>query len=319
MYQRQTDIQMRNGIPSLTMNERRLILNPVSGSADHMDEVRRLAADRDYHIEETEHEGHAIELGEEAVTDSVDQLAVAGGDGTLNEVVQGLIRADALDAVTLGVIPTGTENLFATNMGVQGIEHGFALLESGERRQIDLGIAGDMPFVTSCIAGLPADASVTTSNELKSRFGSLAFFVSGMQTVAEFDGLHLAVSAFSADQEMTWTGEALCVLIGNSRRFVGQDGQANVEDGLFDVVIIEQMPAREAIAEATAHRLFGQETEHVLHTQASQLEINAMDSDPIDFSLDGEPSSHEHLVAHTHLHALTICVGPEYESDPEYK
>jgi diacylglycerol kinase (ATP) len=300
------------------MNERRLILNPASGTADHMDEVRRLAADREYSIAETERAEHAIALGREAAAGDIDLLAVAGGDGTINEVIQGLVRADALDAVTLGVIPTGTENLFATNIGIRDIEHGFSLLEQGERRRIDLGIAGDMPFVTSCIAGLPADASVTASDELKRRFGSLAFVISGMRKVTEFDGLHIAFSAISNGEEITWTGEVLCVLIGNSRRFVRQGGQANVEDGLFDVVIIEQMPTGDLIAEAVSHRLLGQDTEHVSHRQVRQLEIDGLDGESIDFSLDGEKSSHERLEAHTQPHALTVCVGPEYERDPEY-
>jgi diacylglycerol kinase (ATP) len=305
--------------PSSDVNKRRLVLNPASGTADHMNEVRSLAGDREFPIAETEDAEHAIALGEEAAKDGVDLLAVAGGDGTVNEVIQGLVRTDALDRVTLGVIPTGTENLFATYMGIRGVEHAFSVLENGERRQIDLGIAGDIPFVTSCIAGLPADASVTASDELKRRFGSLAFVISGVQTVAEFDGLHVAVSAVSNGEEVTWTGTTLCVLIGNCRRFVRQGGQANVEDGLFDVVIIEEMPASNTVAEAMAHRLLGQDTEHVTHLQARQVEIEGLDGETIDFSLDGELSSYTSLVAHTRPHGLTVCVGPEYEPDPAYE
>lgn len=306
------------------MNNRRLIFNPASGTANHMNEVRRLAGEQGFPIEETEHAEHAIALAEEAVVDGVDFLAVAGGDGTLNEVVRGLVRADALDSMTLGVVPAGTENLFATHMGIRDVEHAFTVLEDGERRQIDLGISGDdtrsgMPFVTSCIAGLPADASVMASDELKRRFGSLAFVISGVQRAAAFDGLHLAVSAVTNDEEITWAGTALCVLIGNCRRFVKQGGQANVEDGLFDIVIIEQMPASGIVAEAVAHRLLGQDTEHVTHLQAGQVKIEGLDGETIDFSFDGELSSHASLVSHTRPHALTVCVGPEYELDPVYE
>jgi diacylglycerol kinase (ATP) len=301
------------------VTECRIILNPTSGSGDSADEIRRLAADRGYDVEETEHEGHATELGEEAVTDGVDRLAVAGGDGTINEAVQGLVEANGLDEVTFGVIPAGTANLLATNIGIHDIEHGFEVLESGEQRQIDLGIVDDKLFVTSCIAGLPADASMATSGELKERFGSFGFVITGMQEISAFDGLHLTINAVSERHEMTWTGEALCVLIGNARRFVKQGGQANVEDGLFDVVIIEEMPTRTVVAEAVAHRLLGQDTEHVFHVQARQLEIKGLDGEAIDFSLDGELSSYDRLVAHTYPHALTVCVGPEYEPDPRYE
>lgn len=278
--------------------------------------MRQLGADRGYRIEETEHEEHALALAREAVADGVNLLAVAGGDGTIHEVIQGFVDADALDKVTLSVLPAGTENLFATNIGVTDIEQGFDVLETGETRRIDVGFAGDEPFVMSCIAGLPADASVATSSELKERFGSLAFVIAGLQEVATFEELHLEVNAVSNGEETTWTGDALCVLVGNIRRFAKQGGQANVEDGLFDVTIIEQMPASDLITEGTAQRLLGHDIEHILNLKASRLEIDELHGETIDFSLDGELSAHEWLELYTHLHALTVCVGPEYDPNP---
>jgi YegS/Rv2252/BmrU family lipid kinase len=297
--------------------DRWVIINPMSGTADHVDEVRRFAEARNYTIEETTHEEHAVQLAQDAATNDVDRLAVAGGDGTLHEVVRGLVEADALGDVTLGVIPTGTENIFATNIGITSIEDGFDLLDDGERRRIDVGFAGDEPFVVSCIAGLPADVSVGASDDLKERFGSLAFVVTSLQELAEFDGLHIDLTASSDGEETTWSGEALCVLVGNVRRFVNRGGQANVEDGLFDVVLIEQMPARETLAEATAQRVFGRDTENVLHVRASQLEIRGRGSDAITFSIDGEATTHDELVLYTDPQSLTVCVGPTYEDSPE--
>jgi YegS/Rv2252/BmrU family lipid kinase len=295
-------------------NDQWVILNPTSGTADHVDDVRQFAAERNYTIQETTHEEHAVQLAQNAAANDVDRLAIAGGDGTLHEVVRGLVEASALGKVTLGVIPTGTENIFATNIGVAGIEEGFELLDNGERRRIDVGFAGEEPFVVSCIAGLPAEVSVGASDDLKERFGSLAFVVSSLQKLTDFEGLHIELTANSDGEETTWSGEALCVLVGNVRRFVNRGGQANVEDGLFDVVIIEQMPASDTLAEATAQRVFGRDTEHVRHFQASQLEIRGDDNDPITFSLDGEPNTHDELVLFTDPQSLTICVGETYEN-----
>lgn len=290
-----------------------VIINPTSGTADHIDDVRQFAAERNYTIRETAHEEHAVQLTQDAAANDVDRLAVAGGDGTLHEVVRGLVEASALGTVTLGVIPTGTENIFATNIGVTGIEEGFDLLDHGERRRIDVGFAGGEPFVVSCIAGLPAEVSVAASSDLKERFGSLAFVVASLQELTEFEELQIELTAISNGEETTWSGEALCVLVGNVRRFVNRGGQANVEDGLFDVVIIEQMPASDILAEATAQRVFGRDTEHVRHFQASQLEIRGSGSDPITFSLDGEPNTHDELVLFTDPQSLTVCVGSTYE------
>lgn len=307
-----SDDQYSPDSPHVNGCERWVILNPTSGSADHVADVRKEATERNYTIRETTHENHAVSIAQAAAACNVDQLAVVGGDGTLHEVVCGLAEASALGDVTLGVVPTGTENIFATTIGVTGITHAFDLLEYGERRRIDVGFAGEKPFVVSCISGLPAEVSVSASSDLKEQFGSAAFVVAGLQTLTDFSGLRIELTAISNGEETTWSGEALCALVGNVRRFVNRGGQADVEDGLFDVVIIEQMPTRNILTEATAHRVFGRDTEHVSHVQASQLKIRNLDGGPITFSLDGELYTREELVLHTVPRSLTVCVGPEY-------
>lgn len=136
--------------------------------------------------------------------------AVTSGDGTLHEVVRGLVAASALGEVTLGVLPTGTENIFATNIGVTGTEEGFELLDHGERRGIDVGFAGGEPLTVSCIAGVPAEISVAASSDLKERFGSLAFVAASLQELTEFAGLQIDLTAVSNGEETTWSGEVLC-------------------------------------------------------------------------------------------------------------
>lgn len=130
---------------------RRLILNPTSGGGTHVEDARRLADEHGSPVVETEHAGHGADLAEEGV----DTLAVCGGDGTLRESVAGLVRADALADVTLCVIPAGTENFFAGDLGVESMADGFAVADRGEARRLDLDVAGDEPFVLSAIAGLP--------------------------------------------------------------------------------------------------------------------------------------------------------------------
>lgn len=299
-------------------SKRWLVLNPTSGTADHLAAVSSRGEDQGYTIYHTEYEGHARELAREAATNNVDLLAVAGGDGTVHEVIHGLADVDSLDEMTLGVLPMGTENIFASNIGVTDLDQGFNVLEHGERQRIDVSFAGGEPFIVSCIAGLPADASVATSGELKEHFGSLAFAIAGVQELAAFDGLHVEITKVSDKKETFWRGEALCALVGNSRRFVKQGGQANLEDGLLDVVIIEEMPMSDIVTEATAHRVLGWETEHVRHVQANELEITGLAGESIDFSLDGELRTHHGLRFQTHQRALTVCVGSAYTPVPTH-
>ena len=300
---------------------RRLILNPTSGRADHVALARELAAERGFEVVETERAGHAEALAQAAATDGVDLLAVCGGDGTLHEVVTGLYRADALDAVTLAVVPAGTENIVAEEMGIESLEEGFATAVGSDTRRLDLGVAvgveGAEPFVMSAIAGLPADASAAATHDLKRRFGSLAFVVGGVKETLEFDGLRVDVVADATGERVEWRGEALSVLIGNLRKFRKEGGQANVRDGLLDVAIAERMPPSDAVAETVAQRLLERDTEHVTGLRASSLEIESPEGDPMTFSLDGEIRTFERVRLTVRQGALRVRAGPEYDAAPE--
>ncbi|KTG07626.1 diacylglycerol kinase [Haloprofundus marisrubri] len=296
---------------------RRVVMNPTSGSGDHTDRIHALADEYGYDVVETSGPGDGTALAQAAVDDDIRRLAVAGGDGTLHEVVTGLLEADALGDVTVGILPVGTANIFARNVGVDDAEAGFNLLENGERRRIDLGMAGEEPFVVSTVAGLTAETSAATSASLKERIGSLAFLYTGIKKTMEFESLHLDVEAISQGEETTWTGEALCALVGNVRQFAKEGGQSNAEDGLFDVVIVEEMPPQNVVAEAAAHRVLGKGTEHVVHLRASQLTVEGLTNETVAYSLDGEVSEHEQLVLHSKPQALSVAVGPSYEANPD--
>lgn len=295
----------------------RVVLNPVSGSGDHAEKVHSLAAERGYIVKETESEGDAVALAKEAAEEGVRRIAACGGDGTLHQVVAGIDQADALDDVTFGVIPGGTGNNFAGNIDVRSIEHAFELLETGERRQIDLGEADGEPFVNSCIAGLTSKTSSDTSSELKERVGTLAYVINGIQRAATFDPLHVAIDIEEGEggTSTTWEGDALCILVGNARRFA-TGTQAHVEDGLFEVTLVEEMPTTEMLTEAAAQRLLGQETEHVTQLAAERLDISHERGEKVEFSLDGEIRAHERLTLDVRPCELNVVVGPEYEPVP---
>jgi YegS/Rv2252/BmrU family lipid kinase len=301
---------------------RRLVLNPTSGRGNHVERVPKLADEYGFQVVETDHAGHGIELAERAVADGVDLLAVCGGDGTLHEVVQGLVAADGLDDVTLCVVPAGTENFFAGDLGVEGIEEGFAVAERGETRRLDLGVGGDEPFVLSAIAGLPADASAAATHERKHRLGPVAFLVAGVEEAMEFDGLRVEIDAIAEGgtdgehEEREWTGEAAAVLVGNARRFAKEGGQADAEDGLLEVTIVERLPASDAVVEAVEQRLLQWDTDHVTELRASRLDFSGLDGEPVTFSLDGEIREFERVRLGVRPSALRVKVGEGYDPHP---
>lgn len=296
-----------------------VVLNPESGTAKHADAVRKRAALMGFEVQETRAAGDAVAFARSAAERGDPVVAAAGGDGTLNEVVRGVSEADALDAVTVGVIPAGTGNNFAKNVGISTIDEGFDALDEGDRRRIDLGRANDSVFVNSCIAGLTADASAETSPELKNRFGGLAYVITTLRSAGRFEGLGLTIHVGGAGtDDPAWTGDAMLVLVGNGQRFTAQGrGQANMEDGLFDVCIIEDVSAVDLMGDAVTERLFGGETPHITRLQAPSLEITGLNPEPINFSLDGEMIRTQELSVAARPNTLRIAVGESYSPDPD--
>lgn len=301
-------------------SDRVLILNPVSGSGDHGRHVRDLAVDHGFSIRETSQAGDGVDLAAAAVRDGATFVAACGGDGTVNEVVRGIVRADGLGDVTLGVVPGGTGNNFAGNLGVESIDHAFEVIESGARRRIDLGMVSaadgpiDRPFVNSCIGGITAEASAATTPDSKNRLGILAYVVTTFKTLAEYDGMRLHVETTG---ETAWKGDAIFVLVGNGRRFPAEGRtQANMEDGQFAVTIVEDKPTVNLAGEAARKRLFGGETPNITTLLAPSLELDVLDEE-IQFSFDGEMVAADHLTVETHARVLDVCVGDAYDPDPE--
>lgn len=301
-----------------------VVLNPVSGDANHEDQVRRLADEHGYAVHETTEERTGVSVAYD-VADDVDLVLACGGDGTINEVVTGLYAAGVLDEVDLAVVPGGTGNNFAGNVGVEDIEHAFEVAESGERRHLDLGraeVAEDLAppgpatdwlFVNSCICGLTARASGNTTAESKSRLGVLSYVVETLRAAREFDGVPLSVDPVDDDD---WHGEALMLLVGNARRFPAEGRtQANVEDGMFDVTVVEEQPTVDLAGEAVVSRLFGDDTSYLQRFRSREITVGA--ASETTFSLDGEMLDASRIDMRTLPSAMTVCVGDAYEPAPE--
>lgn len=302
-----------------TMPETVIIHNPESGSSNQADDVRKRAALLGYAFERTETAGDAITLAQEAAEAGASTVVAAGGDGTVNEVVRGIDRAEAFDAVTLGILPLGTGNNFAEQLGITDVETAFAVLEDGERRRIDIGRAGERPFVNSCVAGLTANSSSETSAELKKRFGVMAYVITTLQSVSDFESHPLTVDIEGNGRVTTaWAGEALCVIVGNGRRFATRGSrQADMEDGLFDVAVIEDASALDLMTDAVGERLSGWDPTHIVRSKTPSLTIESNTDESIRFSLDGEIITRGELSLESRPRTLTVAVGDAYDPDPE--
>jgi len=301
------------------MTQKIIIHNPGSGRGDHDESVRRRADELGYTLKQTQTAGDAVTLAAEAAEAGFSTVVAAGGDGTVNEVVRGIDRANAFDDVEFGILPLGTGNNFAEQIGIPDLETAFAVLEDGDRRRIDLGYANERLFVNSCVAGLTAESSSETPSEMKRQLGVLAYVLTTLRTVSDFELLRLTVDIEDAGQETTaWAGDALCVLVGNGRRY-GTSGtsQANMEDGLLDVVVIEDVSALDLMSDTVVERMFGRDSASIKRFKSSSVEIEIDNPYATRFSLDGEIIREQELSLTVRPQTLTVAVGETYDSNPD--
>ncbi|WP_380681225.1 diacylglycerol/lipid kinase family protein [Salinigranum sp. GCM10025319] len=103
----------------MSTDHRIVVRNPRSGDGKRTKRAREIATDRGYEVLDSTGSDHTVELAREAAT-RADVVVACGGDGTLNKTVRGVREAGALADVELGVIPAGTGNDFADNVGIRG-------------------------------------------------------------------------------------------------------------------------------------------------------------------------------------------------------
>lgn len=138
-----------------------LISNPRAGSVStRIRDViaKALSADFDLHVADTARRDHAQDLAKEAVTAGFEAVIAFGGDGTVNEAAQGVVKSD----VTFGILPGGTTNVMARSVGipadpVEATSLLAARLRSGAKKRINVGAFGGRYFLFSCGIGLDAE------------------------------------------------------------------------------------------------------------------------------------------------------------------
>lgn len=191
--------------------------------------------------------GDARRLATRAVEDGFDTIIAAGGDGTLNEVLNGIGDApDGFARARLGILPLGTVNVFARELGLPtGPEAAWAVLREGRERTIDLprletgGTTSPrvLHFAQLAGAGLDARAIQLVKWSLKKKFGPLAYVWAGLRAMSE-EHPQITVS----DGIRNLSGQL--VLVGNGQRYGGRFRifpEADLADGFLDVCIFPRV------------------------------------------------------------------------------
>lgn len=233
--------------------------------------------------------GDAERFASEAA-DEFDCVVAAGGDGTINEVVNGMFKVADPPSCALGILPYGTANDFAKGCGVSldVPAHALDLVTEAAPVPIDVGRVNGRLFLNAATGGFGAEVTTETSPEAKQFLGKFAYFLTGLATVTSL----MAHDAQLRAPDFEWEGPLFGISIANGRQAGGgfQVGpRALLDDGLLDVMAIPEVPWSDFLSLINDVMTIGQgfESEHVIYRQVPWLEIDSPEG--LQVNLDGEP------------------------------
>jgi len=214
-------------------------------------------------------------------------LIAAGGDGTLNEVVHGLMALAPDARPVLGVLPLGTANDFATGCGIpRDPKEALALCMEGEGIPIDVGKANEHWFLNAASVGFGAKITATTPPELKRLLGSAAYTLMGAILAMNPHQYHGRLVL--PDREVTGAGPV--AIVANGRQTGGGmqvTPRARIDDGLLDVLAVRHIPPTALLTAARELQELSAEGEYISYWQTPWAEVYPEESIPV--NLDGEP------------------------------
>jgi diacylglycerol kinase (ATP) len=285
----------------------RVILNPSAAAGTAAKRLSRLSAAMlrcglGEDIVLTRGPGHATRLAEQARKDRVDVLAVAGGDGTLSEVAQAYVddAGAAKAGPELALLPLGTGGDFRKTLGIpKHLEEAVERLRDGRAQAVDLGLlefqgavngARRRAFINVASFGLGGTVDELVNRGPKWIGGRASFFVATLRALPTYRAPRVRVDL---DGRTIFEGRIMNVCMANGRYFGGGmfiAPEARLDDGRFDVVIIEERSMVGSLAMGLPLYRGKHGTMPGIHTaRGAVLEATALEAgEPVRFDVDGE-------------------------------
>ncbi len=267
-----------------------IILNPKAGGTDEDDAIAtKLRSFPNATLLVTDANTGATQLARAAIADGAELIVAAGGDGTLNQVINGV--AEDVERLQIGLIPLGTGNDFARTLGLpDGIDACLELLRAGVTQAIDMvRVTSDEVryFVNVSAGGFSGTVGEKLTPEIKQTWGPLAYLRCAAEALPELRAYRTEITL---DDSTTLPLDLYNVIIANGR-YVGGGTliapDASLDDGQLDVVLIPQASAG-GIALVLAQILAGKHltSESVVFRRAAKVAVHSTPG--MWFNVDGE-------------------------------
>lgn len=273
------------------MKRMMFVINPAAGRSiirDNLMGVTKTFADEDYIVSLylTKRRGDATRFVAED-GNQYDLVVCAGGDGTLNEVINGLMQGDV--STPLGYIPAGTTNDFANSHHLSRFPRQAARhIVQGVPRPHDIGVFNGRYFTYVAACGLFTDVSFSTPQALKNAFGRFAYYMEGAKKIpalAQEYSLKIEIDGEVRDNNYSFLAVANSLSLGGVLQF--PEEYVSLSDGILEVLAIRapQNPLElHALMRSMVEKDYNNRVIHCLHGRHIKITSEV----PIAWTLDGE-------------------------------
>ena len=289
-----------------------LIVNPCSGKAkmgSALLSVVKIFSEADYEVTvyPTKERADATRKVETVKSGQYDLIVACGGDGTLNEVITGLMQTGIKQ--TLGYIPSGTLNEWSSGLGIaRNIADAAKDITVGHEITIDVGQFGDKYFSYTASFGAFTSASYSAPQDIKNVLGQAAYFFEGIKSLGNIKPMHLK---FICDEKEI-EGDFLFGAVSNSMSVGGivkfDDSVVKLNDGYFEVLLIknpDNILKLQPLIDGILRKELDREGMEFFHTKS----ITVIGGEEISWTLDGEYAEGKNEIKIENIHnAITLIV-----------
>ncbi|MCQ2454739.1 MAG: diacylglycerol kinase family lipid kinase [Clostridia bacterium] len=294
------------------MDKLLLIVNPKSGRAKMRSELlgvtETLSSKYDVTVYITKSRLDATERVKRIKDNEYKIIVVCGGDGTLNEVITGLMQSN--QNTTIAYIPCGTLNEWSSSLGIaRNIQEAAKDILNGKEIDLDIGKFGEKYFSYTASFGAFTDASYSAPQDVKNVLGQAAYFFEGIKSLANIKPLHLKFK--TDDREIE--GDFLFGAVSNSMSVGGivkfDKAVVELDDGIFEIMLIrkpESIIELQGIIDGILRKDLSKDGIEFFHTKS----ITVYESKDIPWTLDGEFSEGYDEVYIENIHSAIHLIVP---------
>lgn len=289
------------------------IYNPHSGKeqiGSKLNEIIRTLAEQDNELTVVPTIGYLDAM--ERITnlsDEYDLVVCSGGDGTLDEVVTGMMKRPVERRIPIGYIPAGTTNDFARSLEIpRNMPEAARNAMMGKPFACDIGSFNGDSFVYIASFGIFTEVSYSTKQEIKNVLGHMAYILEGMKSLYNIKSYKMKVSS----DEMEFEGDFLFGMITNSKSVAGfkglVKGDVQFDDGVYEVTFIKRPKNPLEIQEILAALLLEEIDSNYMYSFRTR-KLNIESEEMVPWTLDGEfGGEHDRVIIENNHKAVEIIV-----------